>query len=261
VRGADTRFFDAAFQAANLCDPATGSCGAGRLEQINMIGTNNRSRFDSLNVQVQKRMTHHFTFQTSYVMSHSRSWGGRPTSSYSGNSIAITPELQFRPDEFGYSIFDERHRFVVSGVFELPGGFELSPIFQAASARPYSFRAGTDLDGDGRVTLDRVCVGSTLSSPISTPGCPEVRVNSLRGTAFVQMDLRTAKNFKLGERAQLRLLWEFYNLFNRDNFCNNFQENANASDFNTPQGYCGGQGFGPAFSGALRSQFGLRFDF
>ena len=257
VRGTKTRFFDAAFAAAGV--------GAGSLEQINMIGTNNRSRFDSVNFQVRKRMSHHFTAQASYVLSWAKSWGGRPTSSYSGNSVAITPENQFLPGEYGPSNFDERHRFVASGIFQLPAGFEIAPIFQAAAARPFNFRAGTDIDGDGRSSIDRVCVGGVISAPTAasnfTHGCQQTSVNTLRGVPFVQLDLRTAKVFKFGERAQLRLLWEFYNLFNRNNFCNDFQQNAQASNFNQPLGYCGGQGFGPAFSGPLRSQFGFRFEF
>ena len=226
-----------------------------------MIGTNSRSRFDSINFQIKKRFSHRFTGQASYVVSWSNSWGGRPTASYGGNGIAITPENEFLGGEYGPTIFDERHRFVGSGIFQLPLGFELAPIFQAASARPFTFRAGADIDGDGRTTLDRVCVGSTLASPVITLGCKQVPVNSLRGDPFIQMDLRAAKVFKFGERANLRVLWEFYNLFNRDNFCNNFQQNAQSSSFNKPQGYCGGQGFGPAFSGPLRSQFGFRFEF
>jgi hypothetical protein len=236
-----------------------------------MIATNNRSRFDSINVELKKRLSHRFTFRTSYVLSWSKSWGGRPTSSYSGNGVALTPEIQFRDNEFGYTTLDERHRFVVSGIFQLPGGVEITPIFQASSARPLDgaarvpgFLAGTDLDGDGRSTADRVCVGSTASvaGAIRNPGCEQLGLATLRGNPFVQLDLRATKVFKFGERADLRLFWEVFNLFDRDNFCNNLGNNvASPSTFLDPQGYCGGQGFGSAFSGPLRSQIGLRFQF
>jgi len=75
------------------------------------------------------------------------------------------------------------------------------------------------------------------------------------------LDLRATKAFRFRERMQLRLMWELYNLFNRDNFCNDYQGNAQSSSFDQPLGYCGGQGFGPSFSGPLRSQFGFRFEF
>jgi hypothetical protein len=253
-RGADTRFFDPAFVAAGL--------GAGRLEQTNMIGTNNRSRFDSLNFQIKKQMSRRFQGQASYVLSRSMSWGGQPTASYRGNSVAVTPEDQFLTGEFGPTLFDERHRVVLSGLVQLPAGFQITPLIQVASARPYSFRSGTDINGDGRSNIDRVCVGSTLADPIITPGCQQVQVNSLRGKPFMQVDLRTAKTFKFGERTALNLYWEFYNLFNRQNFCSDYQESASASNFNQPVGYCNVPGgFGPSFTGPLRSQYGLRFEF
>jgi len=161
---------------------------------------------------------------------------------------------------------------VFSGHFVLPWGFEVSPLMQFASARPFNFRATADTDGDGRTTLDRVCVGSTVSNFIlpvtdtvtgisSNFGCEQVRINPLRGDRLVQIDLRTAKVFKFKERYSVRLYYEVYNLFNTDNFGNNFGTNAQSSSFNTPLGYFGGQGFGPATSGPLRSQFGFRFEF
>lgn len=253
VAGPTTRLLDAAWLA--IGEPT------GRLSEIRLLGTNNRSVFDSVNLQLKRRFTRKFTFQTSYVVSWARAWGGRPTSSYGGTSLAIAPENQFRENEFSYSNHDERHRFVASGYVQLPWGFEVAPIFQAASARPFDFLANTDLDGDGRRRIDRVCVGSTPASPIVTNGCQQEDYNSLRGKPFVQLDVRTAKNFRLGETASLKFIWEFYNLFDRDNFCDAFGENQGTATFNEPIGYCGAQGFGSPFAGPLRSQFGLRFEF
>ena len=95
----------------------------------------------------------------SYVLSSSRSWGGQPTASYSGNGIAITPENQFKPEEFGPTRIDDRHRIVASGLFDLGYGFQLAPIVQFATARPYSPIVDSDIDGDGRSTVDRICAG------------------------------------------------------------------------------------------------------
>jgi len=268
VAGANTRLLDPAFAAAALVDPSL--VGAGRIAEIRNLGTNNRSNYNTLNLQLKKRFSKNFTFQTSYVNSYSNSWGGRPTSSYSGTALAVTRTQQFQPTEYGHTGFDERHRFVFSGVFELPAGFEVSPIFQTSSARPYNFRADADIDGDGRRNLDRVCVGSTLASPIIAPGCTQFEINPLRGDPFVQMDLRLGKNFRFGERMGLRLYWEFFNLFDRANFGNNFGERVGTSTFDQPVGYFGIGSPDPSsmargFSGdapiALRSQFGFRFEF
>ena len=59
-------------------------------------------------------------FQVSDVISWSQSWGGFPVASYGGSGLAITPAQQFQPNEFNYTNFDERNRFVASGVFNLP---------------------------------------------------------------------------------------------------------------------------------------------
>jgi len=68
-------------------------------------------------------------------------------------ALAIALENQFKPEEFGPTRIDERHRIVASGLFDFPHGFQLAPIVQFATARPYSPIAGIDIDGDGRVTV------------------------------------------------------------------------------------------------------------
>lgn len=149
-RGVNSRRLDRAFVVAGL--------PANRLEQINMIGTTNRSLFDSWTTQLKYRRRN-MLFNASYVLASSRSWGGQPVASYSGNGIAIVPDNQFKEEEFGPTRLDERHRIVFSGVFELPYGFQISPILQYATARPYTPTAGIDLDGDGLATNDRLCEG------------------------------------------------------------------------------------------------------
>lgn len=270
VNGVDTRVLDAAFRAGAAIDP--GLVGAGRLGEIRDVATNNRSRFDTVNFVLRKRFSRNYMMQAGYVVSRSFSWGGRPPSSYSGTALNIAPENQFKPEEFGPAPFDERHRVVISGIYKLPYGFEVAPVFQVASARPFDFKTGNvDLDGDGRVTLDRVCAGSTVTAAVITPGCREIQVNPLRGDPFVQLDARFGWAYKFRERTSLHLFWEFYNLFNRQNFGNNFGEKvSSASTFNQPVGYFGGpgaasdaaaRGFGPGVTGPLRSQLGFRFEF
>jgi hypothetical protein len=260
VNGPGTRLMDAAFIDSGLATVG----GTPRLGEIRLYGTNNRSIYDGINFQLQKRLSRHIIFQVSDVVSWSRSWGGRATSSYSGSTVNITPERQFLSSEFGPTEFDERNRFAASGVFQLPYGFEIAPLFQAATPRPFNALAGIDIDGDGRSSLDRACVDNT-----ATLGCQEQPVNNHRASAFINMDLRTSKAFNIRENMHLQIIWEFYNLFNRNNSCNfvdnNFfsdtTNNIVSSGFGAPQGYCGGQGFGPGFSGPFRSQFGFRFEF
>src|SRR3989442_5471631 len=69
-------------------------------------------------------------------------------------SASTVPQAQdadniFAPGEWGPTVSDERHRLVVFGVVDLPFGLQVSPIFQAATARPYTLLAGLDLYADG----------------------------------------------------------------------------------------------------------------
>ncbi len=248
INGADTRLLDVAFEDAGL--------GIGRLGELRDYSTNTRSLYDGINIALKKRFSRNFMFQASDVISWSRGWGGLPTSSYGGSGLNITPEREYLSGEFGPTNFDERNRFTASGVFMLPYGFEVAPSFQASSGRPYTGLAGLDIDGDGRSTIDRACAdGSTAL------GCKELQVNSFRGKPFIEFDLRTAYAFNIRENMKFRVIWEMYNIGNRNNSCNNVDTNFYGGTFGQPQGYCGGQGPGATFGNAYRSQFGFRFEF
>ena len=287
ARGAASRYFDRAFVNAGL--------PANRLNQINMFSTTNRSLFDSLTTTLKYR-SRKFLLNAAYVLASSRAWGGQPTASYSGNGIAITPENQFNEGEFGPTRIDERHRVVLSGVFELPFGFQLAPIMQLASSRPFSANAGVDLDGDGLQTVDRLCAGvnplDVLRSVragnsvfVTNPrNCQQAPVNSLR-SGFIEtspgnfeersgryfnVDLRVTKNFNFGERFRLSTYADFYNLFNTENlsFASRLGltpatasgTNANPGNFLLPVSLYG-PGFGPPVGRPFTAQLGFRFTF
>jgi len=295
IRGAATRLLDQAFQAAgyplifppNVTDPARASA---RLEQINMFSTTNRSLFDSWTTTFKYR-SNRMLFNASYVLASSRAWGGQPTASYSGNGIAIVPELQFAEGEFGPTRLDERHRIVVSGVFNLPWQIQLSPIFQWASARPFSANTGFDIDGDGASTIDRLCEGvnfdavfaargnATALRALNPRGCQQQQVNQYRSGFVVRngqieeishryfnIDLRASKTVKLGERIALQGYIDLYNLLNTDNVA--FGSNARlglsnataAATFMQPSSLFG-PGFGPPIGRPLTAQVGFRFTF
>src|SRR6267142_6253060 len=280
VRGSSTRFFDAAFVAAGL--------GAGRLEQINMFTATNRSLYDSW-VTTLRRRTHRTLLSASYVLSSSRSWGGQPTASYSGNGIAITPENQFKPEEFGPTRIDERHRIVASGLFDLGHGFQLAPIVQFATARPFSPIVGSDIDGDGRSTVDRICsgvsafsvlqaivAGTAVPAAATARGCTQTKVNSQRtgfivnGTTikessgrFFNVDLRATQTFKLGEKVKVKGYIGFFNLFNRDNLSFGGRlglTSLSGGLFLQPVALYG-PGFGPPVGLPFTVQLGARIEF
>jgi hypothetical protein len=282
-RGVNSRYFDEAFVLAGL--------PANRLEQINMFAGNNRSFFDSWTTTVKGRFGRS-SATLSYVLASSRSWGGQPTASYSGNGIAIDPENQFNEEEFGPTRLDERHRIVASAVLELPLNFQIAPIVQFASARPYSLNTGFDLDGDGLVLVDRLCAnadpsavfavrGNTAALRALNPvGCTQAQVNQQRGGFVVNpdgsvsamdgryfnVDVRVTKTFNLGQRARFRVYADLYNVFNTDNVY--FGDNgrlalSSATSAGTFQQASSlyGPGFGPPVGRPFTAVFGARFDF
>jgi hypothetical protein len=214
-------------------------------------------------MQLKKRLSSRFMFEISDVVAWSSSYGGEATASYNGSNRDVLRQNQYLAIDFGPTQFDERNRFNGSGVFQLPWGFQVNPIFTWSTARPYSALAGLDLNGDGQSVLDRACVGLGPA----TNGCQFVPPNSFRGKALIQLDLRTAKEFHFGERMKLQLMAEMYNLFNRKNSCNNVDKTFYSSGgtlsptFGDPAGYCGGQGYGAPFGGPYRTQVGFRFEF
>jgi carboxypeptidase family protein/TonB-dependent receptor-like protein len=281
VAGASTRYFDAAFVRAGL--------GVNRLSQINMIGTTNESKYDSLTTTLRGRLAN-TTLSVSYVLANSRAWGGQPTASYSGNGIAVRPEVQFNDEEWGPTRHDERHRVVASGVVELPMGFQVSPIVQLASSRPYTLTTGADSNGDGLISLtDRLCEGvspeavfaargnSAAINALNPNGCRLSRVNQQRSGfvvnpdgsidersgRFFNTDLRITKNFGFNQRV-LRVYVDFYNLFNTENLSFTLRPEesraTSASGFMQPVSLYG-PGFGPPVGRPFTASIGARFEF
>ena len=289
VRGVNSRLLDRAFVDAGL--------PPNRMEQINMIGTTNRSLFDSWTTTLRARKRG-MLLSASYVLANSRSWGGQPVASYTGNGIAVAPDRQFLPEEFGPTRFDERHRIVASGVFDLPWGFQLAPIMQLASARPYSPATGVDIDGDGLATNDRLCAGvnpldvlrsvnqtgpglpsvSDRVRALNPRGCRQAEVNSQRtgfivrsdgsieerSGRFFNVDLRATKFFNFGETMRLSTYADFYNLFNYENlaYANRFglSPATSPTTFMQPTSLYG-PGFGPPVGRPFTLQLGARFTF
>ena len=103
----------------------------------------------------------------------------------------------FGPGDYGPSGEDVRNRFVLAGTFQIPYGFQLATLFQAESARPI-----------------------TLTTPVGTRAVvngQETTLDELRGTPYIQMDLRVSRPFTLHDRIAITPFAEFFNLFNRNN--------------------------------------------
>jgi hypothetical protein len=167
----------------------------------------------------------------------------------------INPFNKFDPAaNFGKTPEDERHRFVLSGVIDLPWGFQVSPILQLASARPYSIFPSCvcDLNKDG-VTVDRETRDGNDQNQL--PPATE------RGDNFKQVNVRVSKFFNFTDRMKLGLFFEAFNLFNTANFGNQFQNVVDSDDFKLPINFFGATGFSEPIGIPFQAQFGFRFNF
>ncbi len=221
--------------------------------RITVAQSDGRSRYDAFTVSFKKRYANRYQLNAHYTLARAVAWFG---------TIAdfglqpINPFNKFDPAaNFGYTPEDERHRFVLSGVFDLPWGFQVSPILQLASARPYSIFpscGACDINKDG-VANDRETRDGNDQNQL--PPATE------RGDKFSQVNVRLSKYFTFGEKRKLGFFFEAFNVFNTANFGNQFQNVVGADDFKLPVNFFGATGFSEPLGIPFQAQFGIRFSF
>jgi len=129
------------------------------------------SSYNGLTVNFEKRWSHNFQFLASYTYSHAID------DSTDLQTLLAPQDNHFPQLERANSTFDQRHRFVFSGVAQSPykmgdGGWKavladwvVAPILEFSSGRPYTVLTGTDYNLDFGSNTDRPSV-----VPVGTPG-------------------------------------------------------------------------------------------
>lgn len=257
------RWTDAPLRAAGL--PVVG-----RITDSQSIG---RSRYDGMNISYRRRMTRNFSINASYVLSQAKAYNGA-AASYSSRPTILTNILS--PTDFGPTPSDERHRVVISGVFQLPWGIKIAPIMQLASGRPFNPTEGiSDVLGFGggqgashavllksdpkNYTATKSYNAAQLRSCLAAGDCFFSTYNSLRGNTFFQLDTRFSKEFRFHERYKVELLFQAFDLTNRANFGGDYTGNIRSGNFGKPTGFITPNGVivPRSFSG----EFGAKFSF
>jgi len=154
-------------------------------------------------IELKKRFSDHYTLFANYTYSKAFD----TTTDYNSDYGPQDP-TNLALDR-GLSAFDQRHKVVVSGVFESPwrqailSGFQLAPIFTYASGHPFNLLAGGEVNGNNHTTNQR---------PIGAPR------DSGLGPDLIAFDMRLSWQHKLTERVSLQLTAEGFNIANRTNF-------------------------------------------
>jgi hypothetical protein len=198
------------------------------------------SNYNGLWISADKRLARGLTFNTSYVFSKS----------IDTNSVGSSnPQIQdFRnlKAERGLSDFDTRHRFILSGLYQLPfkadgaivkrvvEGWSVSPIFSAQTGNPFSpIIPVTDTKGS-LLAFDRPNLVSGQPLYVSNPspaqwlnkaafsqqttGFGNAGRNILTAPGMFDLDFSAAKSTLIKERVGLQFRAEVFNILNHPNF-------------------------------------------
>jgi hypothetical protein len=230
-------------EAGRACNPTAANPPQPAYSVIMTDVNNGFVLYNSLNVNVTHQFAGHFAMLASYVYSHALdnvdpdAPGGNP------NNPRFSGAL-----EKGNAIFDQRHRFVLSGTYSAPLGFYVGGIATMASGLPFNFVTGTTNSGDTGATTDRPVINGAV-----------VGRNTGRGRNIYDFAPFLEKEFPIRDRLRARARVEAFNIFNHANFVGYSGTYGN--------GVAPGNGFGQPLTGitnqlpARSLQFSVRVQF
>ncbi len=159
-----------------------------------------------------------------YTLSSAETWGCVLGELFDYVNGVCDPLNAFRKGDYGPSGEDVRNRFVLAGTFHLPGGFDVTTLSQVESARPFTLTTPVDVNGFGDTLDDRAVVNGVQTT-----------LDQLRGTPYIQVDMRVTRPFTFHDRWTAMPFIEFFNLFNRNNPGANYVTNVAALPFRRQQ--------------------------
>ncbi len=183
-----------------------------RLGTINSFESSASSVYNGMTITVKRPFTNGLFFLVGYTFAKAIDDGqdslvaGRPGNVQ--NAYVTTLER-------GLSVDDQRNRLVSSVIVQprpfhftnklsdaLLNGWKFSSIVTFGSGRPLNATMAGDANQDGNIYNDRL---------------PGFRRNAFVGPDYMTTDLRVSRSLNLGDRVQLQMLAESFNLFDRTN--------------------------------------------
>ncbi|PYX31732.1 MAG: hypothetical protein DMG80_09785 [Acidobacteria bacterium] len=203
------------------------------------------SVYHALTANLRKRFGQHYEFLASYTWSHA-------IDDSTDLQSPLEPQDNYNPNaDRSNSLFDQRHRFVFSGVYQsgnlgnsfadkLFSNWTVAPIIEAVSGRPFNIISGDDRNFDFSTPTDRPLIvpsGTPKNSCSDTPAASRFSPTGflqpacfLDGTVIgnlgrnagtkpynVFTDLRISKRIKFGDRIALEGIMDAFNLINKFN--------------------------------------------
>jgi carboxypeptidase family protein/TonB-dependent receptor-like protein len=219
---------------------------------LHVMQSSSNSSYNSLQASIKKRLSFGLQFLASYTWSHSLDdYSGDPTGT---SDVTVVPGNQApgMMNNYAGSDFDRRHRFVFSGVYDLPtfykgrtgfakqavNGWELSSVIQLQSGTPFSVLTNDTAFVQARANYVPGCnpaEGGSVRSRLdmyfntacfapatadATGGFGNTGRNILRGPNQKNVDISVVKFFPVTGRTRVEFRSEFFNAFNNVSFQN-----------------------------------------
>ena len=161
------------------------------------------SNYDALDVNLSHRFSRRLSMLASYTWSHALDNVDPDVPGQNPNDPNFTGRV-----EYGNAIFDQRHRFVLSGVWVGPWKIDFGGIATLATGLPYNVATGVNNSGDTAATTDRPVINGAM-----------VGRNTGRGAAIYDISPFLERTFAIyGERLRIVGRVESFNVFNHANF-------------------------------------------
>ena len=267
------------YSGGNRRNPAFGN--------IREVTTDSVSNYNGLQLQVTKRFSQKFQFQTSYTWSKattdSTAWG----SAHTVNTAPIALIYFDRHADKSLSSLHQSQVLAVNYTYRFPGnslsgiagvlakGWEMSGILKASSGPPVSIEIGSNRSGDNNSDApdrpdlrpgysNNPKVGSVekwydpAAFALPTAGFyGNLGRNTVSGPGLLTVDFSLVKTFHVREGHTLTFRSEFFNLANRANF-----GIPNRTVFTTSGAYAGNAGvIQDLATNSRQVQFSLRYSF
>ncbi len=190
-------------QQGTTCNPLSTSNPQPLYAVIQSDVNNGSAYYEALDVNLTHRFNTRFSMLASYTWSHAIDTVDPDVPGQNPNDPNFTGAI-----ERGNAIFDQRHRFVLSGFVLLPWKLETGGVATLASGLPFNYTTGVANSGDIGATTDRPVLGNVV-----------VGRNTGRGRPIYDVAPFLQRTFALGgERIGLQLRAEAFNVFNHANF-------------------------------------------
>jgi len=175
----------------------------GGIRQVNVLMNLGVADYDGLQTQLSYRGSRRMYASVSYTLSKATN-----TTEPDGNGIGPNDANIARLGEVerGPSVLDQRHRAVVTYVYNFPLHITAGTFMQFASARPFNATTGVDNNGDG-VNNDRPVVNGVVMPK-----------SAFRGTATSDVALFAESRIRTSEHTSVLLRVEAFNIFNHGNY-------------------------------------------